>query len=277
MAEAQDTAAEIERLSSMSPEGFMNVVVQHAVGGRRLGADRRVQAAALVSPKMAPRALDALELAMKRARTFLPLQDGETRRQQNARIAPWREKIQRAMGPYQDVVEDLAHEEAKHLAALDDETFARRWAAFVRDEPVTGPVPRRVQALAFRSPRVAARADALCLLMIEEPSRFLPASAGQSRKADESRVQKFRGAVESERRFLRYAIQYSEARQGRMPAEPNVRLQALKLLGERHPEELMQLLRQEKGGELERAAEARRARRAVRRAAGQSAPGRAAG
>jgi hypothetical protein len=56
-----------------------------------------------------------------------------------------------------------------------------------------------------------------------------------------------------------------------MPAEPNVRLQALRLLGERHPQELSELLRNERGGQLERAAEARRERRALRRAASQGA------
>ncbi|MFG3263456.1 hypothetical protein [Streptomyces bobili] len=273
MAEAQEIAAEIKRLSGMSPDGFMNAVVHHVMGGHRTGAPRDVQAAALASPQMAPRTLDALEMAVKRARTFLPLQEGESRRQQAARIAPFRDGLQEAMRPYQDVVEDLAHEEAKELAALDEETFVRRWTAFVLDEPVTGPVPRRVQALAFRSPRVASRVDAVCRLMLEDPSRFLPAAApNESRKARDTRVTSFRDRVINEQRFLRYAIQYAEARHGRMPAEPNVRLRALRLLGEKHPEELSSLLRTVREELAEGKKEARRDARAVRRAAGKGAP-----
>lgn len=108
--------------------------------------------------------------------------------------------------------------------------------------------------------------------MLEEPARFMPEPpAGESGNAQERRVENFRRRVESEAAFLRYAVQYEEARQGRLPAEPNVRLQALKVLGERHTEELMELLRQERGGALEKAAEERRARRAVKRAARQGA------
>ncbi|MFC9280949.1 hypothetical protein [Streptomyces collinus] len=271
MAEADEIAAEIKRLSSMSLETFMQAVVQYGMGVVDRRVPREVQAAALISPALAPRTLDALELAIKRARSFMPRLENETKRDQAARIAPFKEALRAAMGPYQDVVEDLAHEEAKRLAALDDATFARRWTAFILDEPVTGPVPRRVQALAFRSPRVAARADAACRLMHEDPGQFLPAVSDESRKAHDARVKRFRDAVVSERRFLRYAIQYADARLGIMPAEPNVRLRALRLLGDAHPEELSRLLHQVRAELLEGKQEARRDARAVRRAARQSA------
>ncbi|MFF8399795.1 hypothetical protein [Streptomyces sp. NPDC016172] len=272
MAEADEIAAETKRLSRMSLEALMHVVVQYGLGATDPRAPRDVQAAALISPTLAPRTLDALELAIKRARSFMPRLEDETKRQQAARIAPFRAALQAAMGPYQDVVEDLAHEEAKRLAALDDDTFTRRWTAFVLDEPVTGPVPRRVQSLAFRSPRVAARADAACRLMIEDPARFLPAVPDESRKAHDSRVQKFRDTVTAERRFLRYAAQYADARRGIMPAEPNVRLRALRRLGDRHPEELSKLLHEVREELQEGNRDARRDARAVRRATKQSAP-----
>ncbi|MET7573424.1 hypothetical protein ABZT04_33740 [Streptomyces sp. NPDC005492] len=274
MAEAHEVEAAIKRLSGMGPDEFMNAVVRHITGAPdKRDAPHDVQAAALAAPQMAPRTLDALELAIKRARTFLPLQEGESRKQQAARIAPFRASLQAAMRPYQDVVEDLAHEEAKHLAALDDETFTRRWTAFVLDEPVTGPVPRRVQALAFRSPRVAARADEVCRLMAEEPGRFLPAAApDESRKAHDARVRGLRDRAAAEQRFLRYAIQYAEARYGRMPSEPNVRLRALRLLGDKHPEELSSLLHQVRAELQEGKREARRDARAVRRATTKRAP-----
>ncbi|PNG22416.1 hypothetical protein [Streptomyces cahuitamycinicus] len=272
MAEADETAAEIQRLSNMGLEAFMQAVVDYGLGATDPRASREVQAAALISPALAPRTLDALELAIKRARSFMPRREGETKREQAARIAPFRAALQEAMGPYQDVVEDLAHEEAKRLAALDGDTFARRWTAFVLDAPVTGPVPRRVQALAFRSPRVAARADAVCRLMQEAPGRFLPTVADESRKAHDARVRKFRDSVTSEQRFLRYAIQYADARLGLMPAEPNVRLRALRRLGDRHPEELSKILHEVREELREGKRDARRDARAVRRAAKQGAP-----
>ncbi|MFJ1552696.1 hypothetical protein [Streptomyces mirabilis] len=270
MAEAQEIEAEIKRLSGMSPDGLMNAVVQYVTGGSKTGAPRDVQGAALASPRMAPWTLDALELAIKRVRSFTPRQEGESKSQQAARIAPFRAALQAATRPYEDVLDDLAHEEAKQLAALDDETFARRWTAFVRDEPITGPVPRRVQALAFRSPRVAGRAEAVCRLMMEEPARFLPkAEAGESRKVRDARVKEFRDRVLVEARFLRYSIQYAEARHGRMPSEPNVRLRALRLLSQRHPEELSSLLHEVRAELKDGKKAARRDARAIRRTEGQ--------
>ncbi|MCD9904647.1 hypothetical protein LUR56_40245 [Streptomyces sp. MT29] len=271
MAGAHEIAAERKRLWSLTPEEFVNAVVHHVQNEESIDAERDVQAAALLSPPMAPWTLDALETAIRQARRFLPRQEGESKRQQAARLAPFRAVLQEAMAPFQDVVDDLAHEEARSLAGLEDEVFARRWSAFILDEPVTGPVPRRVTALAFRSHRVAARTDALCHLMEEDPKQFLPSVPGESRKAHDDRVTAFRRRVTSERRFLRYAIQYAEARHGRMPSEPNVRLRALRLLGDNHPEELSRLRHQVRAELLEEKTEARRDARAVRRTAGKGA------
>ncbi|MFK0279561.1 hypothetical protein ACIQVL_03670 [Streptomyces sp. NPDC090499] len=270
MPDAQPVVAEINRLSRMSPDAFMGTVVQYVTGGTDKRAPRDVQGQALGSPQLAPRVLEALEMALKHARTFLPRQEGETKRDQQARIVPWRERIRAAMDPVWEVLDDLAHEHTKVLAALDDAAFTRRWTAFVLGRPTPDGVSRSVEGLAFRSPRVAARAGEVCRLMFEEPARFMPPAApGESGNARAQRVDDFRRRVGAEARYLRYATQYAEARQGRMPSEPNVRLQALKLLGERHPQELMQLLRQVRGEETERRTEARRDRRDLRRAAGQ--------
>ncbi|MEV8344535.1 hypothetical protein [Streptomyces niveus] len=271
MADAQ-VAAELKRLSEMSPEAFTDTVVQYVTGGTDKRAPRETQGAALHDPRLAPRTLQALRTAVQRAKSYNPLREGESRKQQQVRIAPWRETIKAAMPPLEDVVDDLAHEHAKGLAALDDDSFADRWTGFILDEPVPAPTAPHVEALAFRSPRVARRAAGLCRFMLEEPARFLPVPpAGESGNARDERLEQFRRRVESEAAYLRYAIQYGDARQGRMPSEPNVRLQALKVLGERHPEELTKLLRQERGGALEQAAKARRERRAVRRAVRQGA------
>ncbi|GAA5071084.1 hypothetical protein [Streptomyces similanensis] len=265
----QRVANEIQRLSKMREDAFLNTVVGYVMGHTDDRAPRSVQGPALAHPRLASRTLDTLELAVHRARFFHPRREDETKREQQARIAPWKARIQASMAPLQDVVEDLAHEHAKALAALRDDEFTDRWAAFIRDEPAPTPrVSRRVEALAFRSPRVAARAERVCRLMFEEPARFLPEAAqGESRKARDQRVDDFRRRVASESRFLRYAIQYAEARHGRMPSEPNVRLQALKLLGEAHPKELSRLLRQVRGEDRAAKQAARRESRDVRRAA----------
>lgn len=73
-------------------------------------------------------------------------------------------------------------------------------------------------------------------------------------------------------RFLRFGIQYAEARHGRMPSEPNVRLRALRLLGQAHPEELSSLLRRVREELAEGKKQVRRDARAVRRAGRQGAP-----
>jgi hypothetical protein len=267
MADVRRVKAEIKRLSQMGDDAFMDTVVEYVMGGTDNRAPRDVQGAALGDPQLAPRTLEALELAIRRAKSFNPLREGETKREQQARIAPWRARIKAATGPIQDVVDDLAHEHAKGLAALGDDAFVDRWTAFVLDEPVPAPTSPRVAALAFRSPRVAKRAAGICRQMLEEPAAFLPSPPpGESRNAREQRIANFRRRVASEAGFLRYAVQYDEARQGRMPSEPNHRLQALKLLGKAHPQELLQLLRQVRGEVRARGAEAKREQRDLRRA-----------
>ncbi|MFE6639485.1 hypothetical protein ACFVFT_38020 [Streptomyces tendae] len=268
MADALRVADETGRLSQLSDEAFLQTVVNWVMGGTDRRAARSIQEEALLSPRLAPRTLDALETAIKQAKSFNPRREDESKREQQARIAPWRAKIQAAMGPVQDVVDDLAHERAKGYAALDDEAFTNRLAAFILGDLAPGAASSRVEALAVRSPRVARRAVGVCQQMFEEPGRFLPAPAsGENRKALEQRVETFRRRVTSEARFLRYAMQYAEARQGRMPSEPNHRLQALKLLGQAHPEELLQLLRQVRGEDRAAKKQARRDQRDVRRAA----------
>lgn len=272
MSDPQRVAAEIERLSQMGEDAFISTVVEYGTGGTDKRAPREIQGAALHDPRLAPRTLEALKTAIRRAKFFNPIREGESKKRQQLRIAPWRDTIKAAMPAVEDVVDDLAHEHAKELAALDDESFIDRWTGFILNEPVPEPTSPWVEALAFRSPRVAKRAAVICRQMLEEPARYMAdPPPGESRNARERRIEGFRRRVESEVRLLRYGLQYAEAREGRMPGEPNVRLQALKLLGERHPEELMKLLRQERGGELEQAAEARRQRRALRRAARQGA------
>ncbi|MFF1600841.1 hypothetical protein ACFVYV_25585 [Streptomyces mirabilis] len=267
MSNAQKVATETKYLSRMGDDAFMDIVVAYVMGDTP--APRRpIQSAALSSPELAPRTLGALEMALRRARSYNPVREGESKREQQARIAPWREKIQAAMGPFQDVVDDLAHEHAKQLAALDDDSFSDRFTAFILGEEAPAPTSARVEALGFRSHRVAKRAAAICRLMHEDPGQFLPEPApGESRRVRQKQVEEFRRRVAAEAAFLRYGAQYAEARQGRMPSEPNHRLQALKLLGQAHPQELLELLRQVRGEARAAKQDARRDARDSRRAA----------
>ncbi|MFB6630047.1 hypothetical protein ACFCWY_09135 [Streptomyces sp. NPDC056362] len=272
MANAEQVKAEIRRLSGLSDDGLMEAVVGYVTGGSGRRIPQDVQAAAFASPRLAPRTLDALELAMRRAKYFNPLRDGasvkEQKRDQQARIAPWRAKIRGAIGPFQDIVDDLAHEHAKGLAGLSDDAFTDRFTGFILGEPAPKPTAARVEALGFRSHRVAARASAVCLLMLEEPAAFIgEPTPGESGNARDARIEKFRERVTTESKFLRYAVQYEQARQGLMPSEPNHRLQALKLLGQQHPEELLALLRQVRDGARAEKKQARQDQRDVRRAA----------
>ncbi|WP_399554066.1 hypothetical protein [Streptomyces anulatus] len=266
MTDAQRIAAEIDRLSAMKSDAFVKTVAAYAEGTPDPLCPQAIQEAALHSDELAVQTLDALDTALKQAKSFFPMREGETRKQQFARIEPWRVLLRAAKEPLQDIVDDLAHEHTKELAALDDESFARQWTDFVLGHTADS-VSRRIQALAFRSPRVAARAEELCRLMYEDPAQFLPpATANESRKGQAARVEELRRSAESEARFLRYAIQYGEARHGRMPSEPNVRLQALRLLGQAHPEELSKLLNEVGDGRRAEVKKKRGEQRAVRRA-----------
>ncbi|MFJ7054675.1 hypothetical protein ACIQU7_23495 [Streptomyces albidoflavus] len=267
MAEAQQVEAEIGRLNQMAEDAFTKAVVGFVTGVIDRRASREVQQEALHDPRLAPRTLDALETALRQAKSFNLPREGESKRERQARINVWREQIKTAMGPVHDVVDDLAHDHAKELAALDGDAFADRWVGFVLGEQPPAPTAPRVEALALRSPRVAARGERVCRHMYEDPGQYLPAPpSGESGNAREARVAKFRNRVDSEVKLLRYAVQYAEARQGRMPSEPNERLRALRLLGEAHPEELSRLRHEVRADDHEQARAGRQARRDGRRA-----------
>ncbi|WP_328491185.1 hypothetical protein [Streptomyces zaomyceticus] len=272
MADAKRVTAEVDRLATMAEERFVETLVHYVMGGTDPQCPRDVQGEAFHTPALAPETLTGLESALRQAKSFNPKREDESKRDQQARIVPWRERIRAAMGPVQDVIDDQAHEYMKTLAALDDAALEERWRAYVLDEPAADGTPHRIVALGFRSPRVAARAQRICRQMFEDPIRFMhPAPAGESRNALTARIDSFRKRLFAEDQFLRYAAQYAEARQGRMPAEPNHRLQALKLLGQAHPEELLAHLRQVRGEGRAATQQARQDRRDVRRAARPSA------
>ncbi|MEV7512093.1 hypothetical protein AB0O57_29465 [Streptomyces sp. NPDC091201] len=270
----QDTAMEIDRLSGLEHEAFAATVVGYATGRPDHRVPRPVQEAALASPELVSRVLDVLEKASRETRTYLPRGEDETKRAYQARTIPFRQQLRDAMAPLQEVVEELADDEADFLAQLDDEAFVEEWTTFVLDRSKHGrPVSRRVQGLAFRSLKVAERAAVLSRKMLEAPTSYLPpATADEGKKAHAERLAIFQSRVEAEARLLRFAVQYAQARHGRMPSEPNVRLQALRLLGEAHPEELSSLINRVRNGARQARDELRRERREARRAAAPGAP-----
>lgn len=266
MAQAPDTAAEIQRLREMSPDGFLTTVFHFVMGGTDRRCPREIQGPALQSPELAPRTLDAVENAGRQIRTLVPRNEDESKRDHQARVVPARRALESAALPLRMVLDDMAHAESQYLAQLDDTAFARRWTAFVLKQRGGAPVHPRIQGLAFRSPNVAERAARLCALMMEEPAKFLPSAPEESRRARESRIDEFRRSVVNEARFLQFATQYAVARHGRMPSAPNYRLQALQLLAAAHPEEMSKLLRQVRSDGQQAKQENRREDRMARRA-----------
>ncbi|MFZ3557227.1 hypothetical protein [Streptomyces sp. BH055] len=237
MADAK-VAAEAKRLSKMSHQAFYEAWLAHVQGDAEA-----VRAAAFCSPEVAGRSLLAADRAGRELKAALPRLEGESKREYQARMNVFRKQLQAARGPVVATIEALADDEAEYLAQLDDEAFAEEWLSFVQQ--AAGASVRAghnyVQGLAFRSTGVAARTQALSLRMMRDTTTFLPAAEGESRKAHGARISQLRSRLEAELRFLQYALDFSQARWGRMPTAPNHRLQALNLLAEKYPEEFSQL------------------------------------
>ncbi|MGW1275477.1 hypothetical protein ACWD4V_00775 [Streptomyces tsukubensis] len=248
MTDAQPTAeqvtAEVQRLKKMSHRAFFEAwitFVQGGTGERRV--PRAVQEAAFRSPELASRTIAAVNRAAREVKTIVERREGESKRDYQVRIRTFRQQLEAARQPVVEAVEDLAADEAEYLAQLDDEAFAEEWAGFVQEVAGAARSGRDVvQGLAFRSPDVAARTHALSTVMIREPDRFLPSHEGESRKAHEARIDQFRSRLETEQRFLQYTLGYSVARWGQMPTAANHRLQAMRLLAEKYPEDFSRLL-----------------------------------
>ncbi|WP_030777689.1 hypothetical protein [Streptomyces sp. NRRL S-920] len=275
MADAQPPAkkatAEVERLKKMSHQAFFEAWTTYVLGGTDERASREVQAAAFRSPGLATRTLVAADRAAREFKTVVERHDGESKRDYQTRLSAFREQLRDARQPVVEAVEDLAADEAEHLAQLDDEAFAAEWSAFVQEVAGSSRTGRDfVQGLAFRSPEVAQRTHALATRMMRNPEDFLPALQGESRTAHEARVSQFRSRLEAELRFLQYTLNYTVARWGRMPSAPNHRLQAMRLLAEKYPEEFSTLLNAVRDDAQKAREEVRRQRRAERRAQARS-------
>ncbi|MBT2395263.1 hypothetical protein [Streptomyces sp. ISL-100] len=240
---ADEVTAEVKRLTEMSHQAFFEAWTTFVQGGtdeRRVS--REVQAAAFRSPELASRTLTAADRAAREFKQVVQRLEDESKKNYQARIVAFRGQLQEARQPVVAAVEDLAVDEAEYLAQLDDEAFAEEWTQFVKAVAGAARSGRdAVQGLAFRSPEVASRTQALAERMMREPAKFLPAAEGESRTAHEARISQLRSRLEAELRFLQYTLNYMVARWGRMPAAPNYRLQAMRLLAEKYSEEFSQL------------------------------------
>ncbi|MFE0058647.1 hypothetical protein [Streptomyces sp. NPDC059003] len=264
---AEIVTAEVKRLKGKSHQAFFEAWTTYVRGGTDEQAPREVQAAAFRSPDLASRTLTAADRASREFKTVVARQDGESKREYQARISAFRKQLQEARQPIVATVESLAADEAEYLAQLDDEAFAEEWVAFVQVVVGSARSGRDyVQGLAFRSPEVAPRTQALAIKMLRAPEQFLPAREDESRKAHAARISQFRSRLEAELRFLQYTLNFSVARWGRMPTAPNKRLQAMRLLVEKYPEDFSRLLRAVRDDAQKAREEVRRQRRFERRA-----------
>lgn len=264
---AENVTAEVKRLTGMSHQAFYEAWTTYVLGDTDRRALREVQAAAFRSPDLASRTLLASDRASRELKTVVVRGDGESKREYQARVSTFREQLQSARQPIVDTVEDLAADEAEYLAQLDDEAFATEWSAFVQQAAGSARSGRDyVQGLAFRSPEVAPRTQALAVRMMRAPEQFVPAGEGESRNAHMARVTQLRSRLEAEVRFLQYTLNYSVARWGRMPTAPNYRLQAMRLLAEKYPEEFSGLLSAVRADSQKAREEVRQQRRFERRA-----------
>ncbi|GHF33770.1 hypothetical protein GCM10010218_13600 [Streptomyces mashuensis] len=276
MADAQPPAekitAEVERLKEMSHQAFFEAWITYVQGGTDEATTREAQAEAFRSQDLASRTLAAADRAAREFKTVVARRDGESKRDHQARIRDFRQQLQDARQPVLAAVEDLAADEAEYLAQLDDEAFAEEWSAFVREAAGSSRSGRNyVQGLAFRSPEVAPRTQALAVQMMRNPEDFLPELEGESRKAHQARVTQLRSRLEAELRFLQYTLNYMAARWGRMPTAPNYRLQAMRLLAERYPEEFSRLRTAVRNDARQAREDVLRQRRAERRPQARSA------
>ncbi|MFK0290723.1 hypothetical protein ACIQU6_09620 [Streptomyces sp. NPDC090442] len=269
---AKDITAEVTRLKDMSHQAFFEAWTLFVLGVVDQQVPQDLQAAAFRAPDLASRTLTAADRVTRELKTVLPRGVGESKREYQARMNNFRTQLHQARQPILNAVEDLALDEVEFLVQLDDEAFADEWLRFVKQVAGAARSGRDyVQGLAFRSPDVAPRTQALSVQMKRDTERYVPAEEGESRKAHQARVAQLRSRLEAELRFLQYTLNYAAARWGRMPTAPNHRLQAMRLLVEKHPEEFSQLLNAVRTDAKTARDEVRRQRRYERRSATRQA------
>ncbi|MFF4276108.1 hypothetical protein [Streptomyces sp. NPDC001536] len=151
-------------------------------------------------------------------------------------------------GPSREEVDD----EIDFLDQLTDEDFAREFAALVQDLPADErKVSRTVTGLAFRSDELSRRSMKAAKELHRGAEQYLLPVDGESRTAHEKRLAEFRARMETEQVLLQVVMDAYPARRGRMPTRRNPRRRAADRLAKLHPEQYLELLREEEAKDRE--------------------------
>lgn len=149
-----------------------------------------------------------------------------------------------------------------NLTELPDQQFAEALADCVMD-------PDPVEQAAFRSDDLALRALVAARYLIDNVNATIRQRADESGKAWALRAEHYRNRIGMERRLLESIVAGIRARDGQIMAAPNPRGRAMRRLAEKHPQEFLELVRDEQ----EAVAERRRAEKAERKRQRQAARG----
>ncbi|MFE1289612.1 hypothetical protein [Streptomyces sp. NPDC058751] len=145
-------------------------------------------------------------------------------------------------GPSREEVDD----EIDYLAQLGDEDFASEFAALVQDLPADQrKVSRMVTGLAFRSDELSRRTMKAAKTLHREAEKHLVPVENESRRAHDARLAEFCTAMEREQALLQFVMDAYQARRGRFPTRRNPRRRAADELARRHPEEFLEIVREE--------------------------------
>jgi hypothetical protein len=158
-------------------------------------------------------------------------------------------------------------EQIDFYRSMSKQEFAEAVAAFV----VAGtrkkiPEDYEVQACALRSPQLARKVRAVLPALHQDPDKYMPVPEGESNNARRSRLGTFRSRVEIEDRLLHRVLAGDAARRGFFLPDPNPRGRARRRLAGEHPVRFLELLREERQADVERAEEERQRRREEARA-----------
>ncbi len=149
---------------------------------------------------------------------------------------------------------EVAQQIALYRSMANDE-FAETVAAFILASTAPSrPEDYELQACAIRSPELARRAQRAIPGMIRDPDNYLGVRAGESNHAYRDRVGAFRSRAEREALFLHSVLVGEAARKGFFLADPNPRGRARRRLADEYPVRFLELVKEERQADVERAA-----------------------
>jgi hypothetical protein len=152
---------------------------------------------------------------------------------------------------------------ADRLAALTEVAFAEALADNIME-------PDADEVAAFRSPELVVRSlDATKYLLARVNTEFQQ-RPGESRGSWGKRAAAYRDRVGLERRRLETIVAGLRAQRGILTAPPNPRGRAYRELARRHPEEYLEIVREQQDKDRQRKREEKEARKQARKTAGLS-------